>query len=150
MTTIPRVIPATNPALQLVTEHGWRRGFANLLHNENRMWWGTRKWLVHLLLWLIVLNGLILLVGISESRETNHPSAVFTTLIQVFFQVAALQDDAIVLADDDSAPKRLALIPFVALPIDHSAAVPLARLRCWLPPICAARPAARTASAPRA
>jgi ABC-2 type transport system permease protein len=90
MTTIPRVIPATNPALQLVTEHGWRRGFANLLRQENRMWWGTRKWLVHLLLWLVVLNGLILLVGIPESRETNNPSAVFTTLIQVFFQVGAL------------------------------------------------------------
>ncbi len=90
MTTIPRVISATHPALQTVTEHGWRRGFANLLRNENRMWWGTRKWLVHLLLWLVVLNGLILLVGIPESRETNNPSAVFTTLIQVFFQVGAL------------------------------------------------------------
>ena len=37
MTTIPRVMPATNPALQSVTEHGWRRGFANLLRNENRI-----------------------------------------------------------------------------------------------------------------
>jgi len=90
MTTIPGVISATHPALQTVMEHGWRRGFANLLRNENRMWWGTRKWLVHLLLWLVVLNGLILLVGISESRETNNPSTVFTTLIQVFFQVGAL------------------------------------------------------------
>ena len=90
MATIPSTITTTNLALQAVTEPGWRRGFANLLRNENRMWWGTRKWLVHLLLWLIVLNGLILLVGIPESRETNNPSAVFTTLIQVFFQVGAL------------------------------------------------------------
>src|SRR5258705_9797573 len=90
MATIPSTLPITNPALQSVTEHGWRRGFANLLRNEQRMWWGTRKWLVHLLLWLVVLNGLILLVGIPESRETNNPSAVFATLIQVFFQVGAL------------------------------------------------------------
>jgi len=38
MATIPSTISATNPALQSVTEHGWWRGFANLLRNENRQW----------------------------------------------------------------------------------------------------------------
>jgi ABC-2 type transport system permease protein len=90
MATIPSTLSATNPALQSVTEHGWRRGFANLLRNENRMWWGTRKWLVHLLLWLIVLNGLILLVGLPSSREAGDPVPLYDTLIQVFFQVGAL------------------------------------------------------------
>jgi ABC-2 type transport system permease protein len=52
-----------------------------------RQWWGTRKWLVHLLLWLIVLNGLILLVGLTEGQETNNPVPIYETLIQVFFQV---------------------------------------------------------------
>jgi hypothetical protein len=72
MATIPSVRAATNPALQAVREAGWRRGFANLLRNENRLWWGTCKWLIHLLLWLIVLNGLILLIGIPMSQEANH------------------------------------------------------------------------------
>ena len=58
MATISNVQAAANPALQAVNERGWRRGLANLLRNENSMWWGTRKWLVHLLLWLVVLNGL--------------------------------------------------------------------------------------------
>jgi len=90
MATIPNTLSATNPALQAVQEAGWRRGFANLLRNEKRLWWGTRKWLTHLLLWPIVLNGLILLVGIPESQETNNPVPLYDTLIQVFFQVGAL------------------------------------------------------------
>jgi ABC-2 type transport system permease protein len=90
MATIPGTLSVTNPALQPVTEHGWRRGFANLLRNENSMWWGTRKWMVHLLLWLVVLNGLVLLVGLTEGRETNSPVPIDQTLIQVFFQVGAL------------------------------------------------------------
>jgi ABC-2 type transport system permease protein len=89
MATIPSTLSATNQALQAVNEHGWRRGFANLLRNENRMWWGTRKWLVHLLLWLIVLNGLVLLIGLTEGQETNNPVPIYETLIQVFFQVGA-------------------------------------------------------------
>jgi ABC-2 type transport system permease protein len=89
MATIPSTLSATNPALQAVQEASWRRGFANLLRNENRLWWGTRKWLTHLLLWLIVLNGLILLIGIPMSQEANHQAPLYDTLIQVFFQVGA-------------------------------------------------------------
>ena len=90
MTTIPGTIPVTHPALQSVTAHGWRRGFANLLHNEYRQWWGTRKGPIHLLLWLIILNGLILLVGLPSSQEAGDPEPLYNTLIQVFFQVGAL------------------------------------------------------------
>lgn len=89
MAAIPSTLSTTNPALQSITGHGKRRGFANLLRNENRMWWGTRKWLVHLVLWLIVLNGLILLIGLTEGRETNNPVPIYETLIQVFFQIGA-------------------------------------------------------------
>jgi ABC-2 type transport system permease protein len=72
-----------------VNEHGWRRGFANLLRNEQGQWWGTRKWLVHLLLWLVVLNGFILLVGWAEGQEATNPIPVYETLIQVFVGVGA-------------------------------------------------------------
>jgi ABC-2 type transport system permease protein len=89
MATIHSALPATNPGLQAVKEHGVRRGFANLLHNENRLWWGTRKWLIHLLLWLIVLNGLILLIGLGETQDANNPVSLYETLVQVFFQIGA-------------------------------------------------------------
>jgi ABC-2 type transport system permease protein len=87
MATLPNILPVAHQALQGVRESGWRRGFANLLRNENRMWWGTRKWLVHLLLWLVVLNGLILLVGMTDGQEINNPVPLYDTLIQVFFGV---------------------------------------------------------------
>lgn len=47
-------------ALQLVNEHGWRIGFANMLRKENGQWWGrNRQWLVHGMVWLLILNGLL-------------------------------------------------------------------------------------------
>jgi ABC-2 type transport system permease protein len=90
MTTLSNIRATARQELQAVAEPGWRRGFANLLGNENRMWWGTRKWLVHLLLWLVVLNGLILLIGLTDPEDPNNPLSLYTTLIQVFFQVGAL------------------------------------------------------------
>jgi ABC-2 type transport system permease protein len=89
MATLSNVRTGVDTGLQAVNERGWRRGFNNLLQNENRQWWGTRKWLVHLLLWLVVLNGFILLVGMAEGQEANLRVPVYETLIQVFFGVGA-------------------------------------------------------------
>jgi ABC-2 type transport system permease protein len=88
--TISNIRAGVDTGLQAVNERGWRRGFANLLPNENRMWWGTRKWLVHLLLWLVVLNGLILLVGLTDGQEVGNPVPLYDTLIQVFFSFGVL------------------------------------------------------------
>jgi ABC-2 type transport system permease protein len=84
------VSAAGSEELEVVRERGWRRGFANLLSNEQRQWWGTRKWLVHLFLWIALLNGLILLIGVTEGKEANLRTPVYETLIQVFFGVGAL------------------------------------------------------------
>lgn len=51
-----------NNALVPVDEHGWRQGFKNLLGKENHAWWGTRKWLVHSLIWLAIVNGFLFLM----------------------------------------------------------------------------------------
>jgi ABC-2 type transport system permease protein len=90
MATITNVRAAADRQLQPVHEQGWRRGFANLLANENRMWWATRKWLVHLLLWLVLLNGLILLIGLTDGPDLNNPLKLYETLVQVLFQVGTL------------------------------------------------------------
>jgi ABC-2 type transport system permease protein len=89
MATIPSTLSATNPALQGVKEPGWRRGLANLLRSEMRQWLGTRKWLIHLLLWPILLNGLVLLIGLAEARDANNSVPRYETLIEVFFKVGA-------------------------------------------------------------
>jgi len=51
-----------NTELQRVELTGWRTGLANLLGKENRAWWASRRWLVHSLLWAVVVNGLLALM----------------------------------------------------------------------------------------
>jgi ABC-2 type transport system permease protein len=35
------------------------QGFSNLLHKENRAWWGTRRWWINALLWPVLICGLL-------------------------------------------------------------------------------------------
>jgi ABC-2 type transport system permease protein len=48
-----------NSELQREELRGWRTGLANLLHKENRAWWASRRWLVHSVLWTLVVNGVV-------------------------------------------------------------------------------------------
>jgi ABC-2 type transport system permease protein len=52
---------AANPALQLnlARERGWLDGFANLFRNENAAWWRTRRWIIHVVLWTVLVNGML-------------------------------------------------------------------------------------------
>ena len=50
------IVQHTESELRPATEPPWRRGFANLLRQENRGWWGTRRVVVQSLIWLIVVN----------------------------------------------------------------------------------------------
>jgi len=52
---------ATNNTFVTVKEQGWRMGFANLLGNENREWWGSRRWLKQAGLWLLIVNGFVVI-----------------------------------------------------------------------------------------
>ncbi len=36
----------------------WLGGFSNLWGKENRRWWGTRYWLIQLIIWVIIVNGI--------------------------------------------------------------------------------------------
>lgn len=49
---------SVNVELQRVNERRGLRGFSNLLRKENQAWWGTRRWWVNALVWLVVLCGL--------------------------------------------------------------------------------------------
>ncbi len=64
---------------------GWSTGFGNLLDKELGSWWRTRRWLVHLLLWLGVITGLILLVSL-ESRGNTTPARGLDEVMNIFFQ----------------------------------------------------------------
>jgi len=52
---------ATNSTFVTVKEQGWRMGFANLLRNENLEWWRSRRWLKQAGLWLLIVNGFVVI-----------------------------------------------------------------------------------------
>lgn len=64
---------------------GWATGFGNLMGKELRSWWGTRRWIVHLLLWLAVETGFVLLVSL-EGRHEMTPAKGLAETLQIFFQ----------------------------------------------------------------
>lgn len=53
---------AANMEFIRVKELNGLRGFSNLLHKENRAWWGTRRWWINAILWPGILGGLVALM----------------------------------------------------------------------------------------
>jgi len=51
----------TTSTLVTVKERGWGMGFANLLRNENLEWWGARRWFKQACLWLLIVNGFVVI-----------------------------------------------------------------------------------------
>jgi ABC-2 type transport system permease protein len=57
---------ASNHALQPVRDQGWLQGLPNLIRQENHRWWHTRQWIVQILIWLLIVNGLLTAILLSE------------------------------------------------------------------------------------
>jgi ABC-2 type transport system permease protein len=76
---------AANAALNPVKAQGWTAGLANLMKRELADWWKTRRWLTSTLLWMIIINGLLLLV-LSTSGKSGTPSGLSATeeAVQIF------------------------------------------------------------------
>jgi len=62
---------AARPSLNASVTGGWHAGLANLLRNECRRWWGTRRWLWQSLIWLVVVNGILALVTWGAPKGPN-------------------------------------------------------------------------------
>jgi ABC-2 type transport system permease protein len=89
---------AVNPILQPVAEAGWRSGFANLLRKELRDWWGTRKWWMQSLIWLVLLNGMLALAFWSPAAaaeaagdgSSERPGDIFVIFTGIFGPIGAI------------------------------------------------------------
>lgn len=68
---------ASKAALQPVNTQGWLMGFANVFSKENSEWWRTRTWLIHAVIWTLLINGIVLAVltstASSEAAEADVP-----------------------------------------------------------------------------
>lgn len=81
-----------DPALVALPVAGWRTGFRNMLEKEHGVWWRTRRWAIHLVLWIAVTNGFLLLVTFGDGgpnadfRAPSHMREIY----EVFFRGCAL------------------------------------------------------------
>ena len=84
------VLPAASDMLRRVAPRRALRGFGNLLQNETRAWWGTSKWVVHLLIWIAIINGFTGLIAWAEGQDGETASAVYSEAVQVFFIIGGI------------------------------------------------------------
>jgi len=80
---------ADSVSLHVRTGTGWLVGFRTMAQKEWGSWWRTRRAVVHLTLWLFVINGLLFLVGVDE-RGSKAPIVIVNELVEVFFQACGL------------------------------------------------------------
>lgn len=60
-----------NVQFQMVEERGWRRGLGNLLQGEFSSWFKSTRWLKHLLVWVLSINGLMLIMAYATADSAN-------------------------------------------------------------------------------
>ncbi len=60
---------STNSTFQAVNARGWRIGFGNILRHENAKWWRSRRWLINILIWTLLVNGILLASLMSDAAE---------------------------------------------------------------------------------
>ena len=77
--------------VQTVRRRPWLRGFSNLLRKEHSLWWDTHKWLIHLVLWPLVLNGLVVVVALSLALEPAHTAVDIATMVTMLFFLATAE-----------------------------------------------------------
>lgn len=86
-------VPALGTAddtLTRIAPRRFLRGFANLLGNEARAWWGTRKWLIHAAIWVAIINGFTGLLAWAQGREGVPPVEMYAESVQTFFIIGGI------------------------------------------------------------
>jgi len=64
---------------------GWRAGFGNALDKELGSWWRTRRWLIHLVMWPLIVGFFCFMVWADDRSRT--PANGVDESVQLFFQL---------------------------------------------------------------
>ncbi len=98
---------ASNSEFLPRSNSSWLVGFTNLWGKENRRWWGTRFWMIQLMIWMVIVNGITFAVyqlPVEEMYESEPVGAGETsTTAQAEIELMKLH------------PELIALIPFMRL-----------------------------------
>lgn len=106
---------AVNETLQVRQGDGWWRGLDVLLRKENGKVWGSYRWLLYAVVWLVVVNGLLALILFfvpqlqSAADGAALPGDRLDTGVQAFFGVGgmAIAIGVIVMAQDTVIGEKL-------------------------------------------
>lgn len=118
-----------NQTLQPVQEKGVLRGFSNLFRQESKKWWGTRRWLVQALVWVLVTNGILAIViwGEGESKDTGLE--LFFIFMHVFLAIGiAVSSQGSIVSEKQSGTAEWVL----SKPVSRTAFVFSRTLASWL------------------
>jgi ABC-2 type transport system permease protein len=67
---------ASKVALHPTKERPWFNGFGNMFYKQNHQWWGTWSWLVQIVIWLIIINGMFALVVLMAPNSAEAKQAM--------------------------------------------------------------------------
>jgi ABC-2 type transport system permease protein len=95
---------ASNSELLLRGESSWLSGFTNLWGKENRRWWGTRYWLVQLIIWMLIINGITFFIYKTPIEEMYGPDSG---------EVSETEQTELQMMQQN--PELIGLIPFMRL-----------------------------------
>ena len=80
------LIVAARQGLIPVGENAQLGGFGNMLRKELGQWWGTRRWWIQTLIWVLILNAVTTIIMLTEQRT---PDEMLQELIQTFLPMSA-------------------------------------------------------------
>ena len=80
---------ASTATLKPVTERGWRCGLANLFRKEAYTWLRTRYGLMHLVLWIFIINGLMAIIISTAGEDLDAGETVVAASIDPFVGITA-------------------------------------------------------------
>jgi ABC-2 type transport system permease protein len=88
------MIQAARQGLLPVRDGGWLGGFGNLFNKELGEWFGTRRWLVQSLIWLLIINGLMAFimfgVPLIDGSSAFPPEEALTQAWGIYFGFASI------------------------------------------------------------
>jgi ABC-2 type transport system permease protein len=105
--TFNRTAIATPRAMSPVRDSAWLGGFGNILAKELRDWFGTRRWWMQALIWLLIFNGLLAValnvIPQSGPIDARSGEGLFRTAVAEFLRTTALLGSIgiIVLSQDE-------------------------------------------------
>lgn len=106
---------------------GWQRGLDNFMRAELTAWFGTRTWLTHLLIWVGMIDGILLVTMLSIQREAAAPLEAMETgvmLYSIFTGLFAAVGVIIIMQDAIVGEKQTGTAAWVlSKPVSRSAFV---------------------------